>query len=131
MATKRVPSTAAQQKGGATPRPRSLTLADVAVTRRVGGEEVVRLNGSELARLIDGTQLDSVRPPLVSAEAVSEELDALAEILMALSTADDGVPLDQSLTWIGESLRRLSRRLMALDPCENAKPGRYVIEVTR
>jgi hypothetical protein len=110
---------------------KALTLADVTVTRRVGNEELIRLNGPELARLIDGTQLDSVRPPLVSAEAVSEELDALAEILMALSTADDGVPIDRPLTWIGESLRRLSRRLMALEPCENAKPARYLIEVTR
>ena len=107
---------------------KALTLADVTVTRRVGNQEIVRLNGPELARLIDGTQLDAVRPPLVSAEAVSEELDALAEILMALSTADDGVPLDKPLTWIGESLRRLSTRLMALEPCENAQPDRYVIE---
>jgi hypothetical protein len=110
---------------------KALTLADVTVTRRVGSEEVARLTGAELARLIDGTQLDSVRPPLVSADAVSEELEALAEILMALSTADDGVPLDRPLTWIGESLRRLSRRLLALEPCENAKPDRYVIEATR
>ena len=116
------------KKGGAKQREESLTLADVAVTRRVGSEEVVRLNGSELARLIDGTQLDSARPPLVSADAVSEELDALGEILMALSTADEGVPLDKPLTWIGESLRRLSTRLMALEPCENAKPDRYIIE---
>jgi hypothetical protein len=110
---------------------KALTLADVTVTRRVGNEELIRLNGPELARLIDGTQLDSVRPPLVSAEAVSEELDALGEILIALSTADDGVPFDRPLTWIGESLRRLSRRLLALEPCENAKPDRYLIEATR
>jgi len=114
--------------------PKGLTLADVTVVRRVGDQELTRITGPALARLIDATAPGEDHPPLVDRGAIWEELDCLAELVQVLGTvdhADVGAPLDRSLHWVGESLKRLGRRVMALDPSGNAAPNWYGVEVTK
>jgi hypothetical protein len=116
--------------------PTGLTLAKVtAVTRHVLRDERTRISGPEIAQLIAATTPKGEHhPPFVSAAAIWEELDCLAEVVEVLSVADyadAGAPLSKSLYWIGECLRGLGRRVAALDPSGNSGPNWYAVEVTK
>ena len=93
--------------------PTGLTLAKVtAVTRHFLKNELTGINGPELAQLIAATTPKGERPAFVSAAAIWEELDCLADVLDVLSVADhadSGASLAKSLYWIGECLRGLGR----------------------
>jgi hypothetical protein len=114
--------------------PKGLTLADVTVVRRVLDKELTRITGPELAKLIDGTKPENHRPPLVDRGAIWEELDCLAELVQVLGAADHDdvdMPLDRSLYWVGESLKRIGQRVMALDQSGNSAPNWYAVEVKK
>lgn len=136
MARKIVPLRPRPKKdasGPVTEPPKGRTLADITVLHR-HLDEVTRLTGGEVAQLIEATRPDGARPPFVSVNAICEELDGLSELVMVLGAADYadcGLPLDHSLNWIGESLRRLSQRLLALQQQGSHAPTWYAVEVTK
>jgi hypothetical protein len=104
----------------------------VTVTRRILDKEVTRITGSELAQLIDATRPRNGYPPLVDRGTICEELDCLSELVQVLGGAKPGeFPLDKSLYWVGESLKRLSNRIMALEQSGNAAPNWYAVEVKK
>jgi hypothetical protein len=116
--------------------PKGLTLADVTVVRRVLNQELNRITGPELAKLIDATKPEGQRPGLVDTGTIWEELDCLADIVQVLGAAqradvDAGVTLDKPLYWIGECLKKLGGRVMALDPSGNSGPNWYAVEVKK
>ena len=114
--------------------PKGLTLADVTVTRRILDKEVTRITGPDLAKLIEATKSDDPRPGLVDRGSIWEELDCLADLVQLLGAADHadcGVPLDKPLYWVGESLKRLGNRVMALDQAGNSAPNWYAVEVKK
>lgn len=137
MAKTSVPRKPRPTKGSGGPiayPPKGLTLADVTVVRRVLKDEITRISGSEIAKLIDATKPDDGRPPLVDRGTIWEELDCLADLVQVLGAADQadcGVPLDKPLYWVGESLKRLGRRVMALDQSGNSAPNWYAVEVKK
>ena len=114
--------------------PKGLTLADVTVVRRVLNDELTRITGPELAQLIDATKPEDGFPPLVDRGMIWEELTCLAELVQMLGAADQAevdLSLDKSLYWVGESLKRLGRRVMALDSSGNNAPNWYAVEVKK
>jgi hypothetical protein len=133
-----VPRTVRQKKGSGGPiasPPKGLTLAKVtAVTRHFLKNELTGISGPELAQLIAATTPKGERPAFVSAAAIWEELDCLADVLDVLSVADhadSGASLAKSLYWIGECLRGLGRWVAALDPSGNSGLNWYAVEVTK
>ena len=104
------------------------------MTRHVLKDELTRISGPELAQLIDATKPEKHHPPLVSTAAIWEELDCLAELVDVISVADHadtGYSLSTSLRWVAECLRRLGRRVGALDPSGNSGPNWYAVEVKK
>jgi hypothetical protein len=115
-------------------RSKGLTLADVTVVRRVLDKELTRISGPELAKLIEATKPEGLRPPLVDHGTIWEELDCLADLVQVLGAADQaecGVPLDKPLYWVGEALKKLGSRVMALEPSGNSAPNWYAVEVKK
>jgi hypothetical protein len=93
-----------------------------------------RITGPELAKLIDATKPEENHPPLVSRGSIWEELDCLAELVQVLGAADQAdleMSLDKPLYWVGESLKRLGNRVMALDQSGNSAPNWYAVEVKK
>jgi hypothetical protein len=110
--------------------PKRLPLANMTVIRRVADEDEARITAPELARLIAGTQPEGWRAPLVSRQAVADELACLSDLVNVIGVADhadEGYPLDAALFWVAESLKRLSQRVVAL----HFEPTDFVVEVTR
>ena len=137
MARKMVALRPAQKKGSAGPvtePPKGLTLADITVTRR-SLNEVMTVTGPELAQLLRATRPTAdVFPAFVSPGALADELDSLADIVQVIGAADyhdSGLPLDKSLSWIGECLRRLATRAAALHQGGTSAPNWYAVEVTK
>jgi len=133
MATKSVPRPKRPKKASGGPMaypPKGLTLADVtAVTRHVLKDEMLRISGSEVAKLIYATAPDDHHPPLVSTASIYTELDCLAELVQVLGerSRESELPLDVPLYWVGESLKRLGRRVMALEPSGNNAANWYAV----
>jgi hypothetical protein len=105
------------------------------VVRRVLDKEMVRITGPELAKLIDATQPEGDgRPPLVDRGSIWEELTCLADLVQIIGAADQadiGLSVDKPLYWVGEALKKLANRVMALDPAGNNAPNWYAVEVTK
>jgi hypothetical protein len=111
-----------------------LTLANIRVTHTVGSRVTVR-DGETLARLIEATRhlhddggadLDFINPA-----AIALELAGLADVLCCLSESEE-FGLERALPCIGEQLRRLGHRVMALGALSgNSTPDWYAVEVTR
>jgi hypothetical protein len=102
--------------------------------RRVLDKELTRISGPELAKLIEATKPEGLRSPLVDRGTIWEELDCLADLVQVLGAADQaecGLPLDKPLYWVGECLKRLGSRVMALEPFGNSAPNWYAVEVKK
>jgi hypothetical protein len=132
-----VPSKTRPTKGAGGPvahPPKGLTLADVTVVRRVLNDELTRITGPELAKLIEATTPNANHPPLVDQGTIWEELDCLADLVQVLGAADHAdccAILDKPLYWVGESLKRIGQRVMALEQSGNSAPNWYSVEVTK
>jgi hypothetical protein len=138
MAKTSLPRTPSSPKGSGLPvahPPKGLTLADVTVVRRVLDKEMVRISGPELAKLIDATQPEGDgRPPLVDRGSIWEELTCLADLVQVIGAADRAgidFSIDKPLYWVGETLKKLANRVMALQPSGNNAPNWYAVEVKK
>lgn len=115
-------------------RGKSLTLADVVVTRD-GLDRTDRLTGRALAQLIHATEPGRPEEPgYVDTRTIADELTSLAELVQVLGAANHaelGVPLDRALYWVGESLHRASHRVTALELRGTSAPSAFRLAVTR
>jgi hypothetical protein len=119
---------------GTKTREKSLTLANVALTR-AALDRSDRLTGTELAQLICATAPDpSGGPGYVDTRTIADELTSLAELVQVLGAANHaelGLPLDRALYWVGESLHRASHRVTALELRGTSAPTAFRLAVTR
>ncbi len=110
-----------------------LTLADIQVTHTIGSKSLVR-SGATIAQLIDATRHlhdpDETDLDFLNPAAIAIELDGVADILCCLSEAES-IRLERALSYIGDQLRRIGYRVMALAPTSaNQAPDWYKVEVT-
>lgn len=131
----KTPTIKTKPKGA--PAPGALTLADLTLRRTVG-RDTTTYTGQHLAQLLDATEsLDASGAPdhLLEPGEIATELYELDHVVSALRHAvhdrDDEDPFGAAFVNVSRQLRRLCRRVLALDPSENRKPKAYTVTMKR